>query len=268
MYAKVSTKDLNSAIPTNEIVAVAGKASEFKLYNPKFDYKPVPRVNINGKRFYATPDGNKLPSVTTILDKTKSEESRAALNAWRARVGHQQAQQITTEAANRGTRMHTYLEKYIKEGAIPPRGSNPFSWPSHLMAEEVVKKGLVNVSEFWGIEVPLYFPRVYAGTTDGAGIHLNEESILDYKQSNRPKKREYIEDYFMQLAAYAEAHNELFGTRIRKGVVLMCVKPNLDANHNIVGQPQYQEFVLEGSEFEKYRTAWWKRVEQYYLLNM
>ena len=136
------------------------------------------------------------------------------------------------------------------------------------MAEEIINQGLVNVNEFWGIEVPLYFPKIYAGTTDGAGIHLNEEAILDYKQSNRPKKREYIEDYFMQLAAYAEAHNELFGTKIRKGVVLMCVKPDLDENHNIVGQPQYQEFVLEGTEFEKYRSAWWKRVEQYYLLNM
>jgi genome maintenance exonuclease 1 len=238
------------------------------MYNPKYNYQPVPRVVIEGKRFYATPDGNKLPSVTTILDKTKTEESKAALNAWRARVGHQQAQQITTEAANRGTRMHTYLEKYIKEGAIPTRGTNPFSWPSYVMAEEVVKKGLVKVSEFWGIEVPLYFPGVYAGTTDGAGIHLNEESILDYKQSNRPKKREYIEDYFMQLAAYAEAHNELFGTKIRKGVILMCVKPDLDKDHNIVGKPQYQEFVLEGTEFEKYRIAWWKRVEQYYMLNM
>ena len=238
------------------------------MYNPKFDYQPVPRVVVDGRRFYATPDGNKLPSVTTILDKTKTEESKAALNAWRARMGHERAQQITTEAANRGTRMHTYLERYIKEGAIPQRGSNPFSWPSYVMAEEVINKGLVNVSEFWGIEVPLYFPRVYAGTTDGAGIHLNEESILDYKQSNRPKKREYIEDYFMQLAAYAEAHNELHGTKIRKGVVLMCVKPDLDEHHNIVGRPQYQEFVLEGGEFEKYRTAWWKRVEQYYLLNM
>jgi genome maintenance exonuclease 1 len=238
------------------------------MYNPKFDYQPVPRVVIEGKRFYATPDGNKLPSVTTILDKTKTEESKAALNAWRNRMGHERAQQITTEAANRGTRMHTYLEKYIKEGAIPQRGSNPFSWPSHIMAEEVVNKGLVNVNEFWGIEVPLYFPRVYAGTTDGAGIHLNEESILDYKQSNKPKKREYIDDYFMQLAAYAEAHNELFNTKIRKGVILMCVKPDLDEQHNIIGKPQYQEFVLEGAEFDKYRSLWWKRVEQYYMLNM
>jgi genome maintenance exonuclease 1 len=136
------------------------------------------------------------------------------------------------------------------------------------MAETVIRDGLKNVNEFWGIEVPLYFPSVYAGTTDGAGIHLNEEAILDYKQTNKPKKREWIDDYFVQLCAYAEAHNELHGTRIRKGVILMCVKPDLDEQHNIVGKPQYQEFVLEGAEFEKYRTLWWKKVEQYYMLNM
>jgi len=237
------------------------------MYNPRHDYQPIPRVTIDGKRFYATPDGNKLPSVTTILDRTKSEESKKALNQWRARVGAEKAQQITTEAANRGTRMHTYLERYIKEGAIPERGSNPFSWPSHLMANTIVEHGLKNVSEFWGIEVPLYFPKVYAGTTDGAGIHLNAESILDYKQTNKPKRREWIDDYFTQLCAYAEAHNEVYGTQIRKGVVLMCVKPDLDANHNIIGEPKYQEFVLEGAEFDKYRDLWWKRVEQFYLLN-
>ena len=237
------------------------------MYNPRHDYQPIPRVTVDGKRFYATPDGNRLPSVTTILDKTKSEESRKALNEWRAKVGAEKAQQITTEAANRGTRMHTYLERYIKEGAIPERGSNPFSWPSHLMARTIVEHGLKNVSEFWGIEVPLYFPNIYAGTTDGAGIHLNEESILDYKQTNKPKRREWIDDYFMQLCAYAEAHNEVYGTKIRKGVVLMCVKPDLDANHNIVGEPQYQEFVLEGGEFDRYRDLWWQRVEQFYLLN-
>jgi len=238
------------------------------MYNPKFDYQPIPRVTIEGKRYYATPDGQNLPSVTTILDKTKSEASKAALHNWRRAVGEAKAQQITTEAANRGTRMHTYLERYIKEGAVPPRGSNPFSWPSHIMAETVIRDGLKNVNEFWGIEVPLYFPSVYAGTTDGAGLHLNEESILDYKQTNKPKKREWIDDYFVQLCAYAEAHNELHGTKIKKGVVLMCVKPALDQQMNMVTQPEYQEFVLEGREFEKYRDLWWKKVEQYYLLNM
>jgi hypothetical protein len=238
------------------------------MYNPKFDYKAIPRENVNGRRLYATPDGNRLPSVTTILDATKSEESKRALQNWRNRVGHEQAQQITTEAANRGTRMHTYLEQYVRDGAIKERGTNPFSWASHAMAHTVVKHGLKNVSEFWGIEVPLYFPNVYAGTTDGAGIHLNEEAILDYKQTNRPKKREWIDDYFIQLCAYAEAHNELHGTQIRKGVVLMCAKPELDEQMNMITQPEYQEFVLEGREFDKYRDLWWKKVEQYYLLNM
>lgn len=238
------------------------------MYNPKFDYQPIPRVTIEGKRYYATPDGNKLPSVTTILDKTKPAESRIALANWRRAVGEVRAQQITTEAANRGTRMHTYLEDYVKHGEIKERTTNPYSWASHAMAHEVVAKGLCNVDEFWGIEVPLYFPAVYAGTTDGAGIHLNQQAILDYKQSNKPKKREYIDDYFLQLCAYAEAHNELHGTRIRKGVILMCVKPDVDEQFNIVKPPQYQEFVLEGSEFDRYRSLWWHRVEQYYMLNM
>jgi genome maintenance exonuclease 1 len=183
-------------------------------------------------------------------------------------VGHEQAQAITTEAANRGTRMHTYLEQYVRDGVIKERGTNPFSWASHAMAHTVVEHGLKNVTEFWGIEVPLYFPRVYAGTTDGAGVHLNEEAILDYKQTNKPKKREWIDDYFVQLCAYAEAHNELHGTRIKKGVVLMCVKPTVDDQMNMITPPEYQEFVLEGREFEHYRDLWWKKVEQYYLLNM
>lgn len=237
------------------------------MYNPKFDYQPIPRVVVEGKRFYATPDGKKLPSVTTILDRTKPQEKVEALNQWRRRVGHEKAQQITTEAANRGTRMHTYLEQYVKTGAIAQRGSNPFGWPSHAMAETVVREGLKNVEEFWGIEVPLYFPAIYAGTTDGAGIHLGSQSILDYKQTNKPKRREWIEDYFMQLAAYAEAHNEVHGTKIQKGVVLMCVKPETDAQGNLVTQPKYQEFVLEGAEFAHYRDQWWHRVEQYYMLN-
>ena len=238
------------------------------MYNPKFNYQPIPRENVNGRRLYATPDGNRLPSVTTILEATKSEEKKAALQNWRNRVGHEQAQAITTEAANRGTRMHTYLEQYVRDGVIKDRGSNPFSWASHAMAQTVVEHGLKHVSEFWGIEVPLYFPRVYAGTTDGAGIHLNEEAILDYKQTNRPKRREWIDDYFVQLCAYAEAHNELYGTQIKKGVVLMCIKPVLDEQMNVVKPPEYQEFVLEGAEFQRYTDLWWKKVEQYYLLNM
>lgn len=234
------------------------------MYNPKFNYTPLSRKTVNGSRLYATPDGGRLPSVTTILDATKSEETKSALNNWRNRVGHEKAQQITTEAASRGTRMHTYLEGYIKNGVMVERGSNPYSWASHAMAKVVVDMGLVKVDEFWGIEVPLFFPQVYAGTTDCAGVHCGEESILDFKQSNKPKKREWIEDYFLQLAAYAEAHNELHGTKIRKGVILMCVKPEVNEQLHIISPPIYQEYILEGSDFEKYRSMWWHRVEQYY----
>jgi len=237
------------------------------VFNPKFNYQPIPRETVDGRRLYATPDGRKLPSVTTILEATKLEEKKQALQNWRNRVGHAQAQAITTEAANRGTRMHKYLEDYTKTGTIAEAGSNPYSRQSHVMASTVIEHGLCNVSEFWGYEVPLYFPGIYAGTTDAAGIHLNEQSILDYKQTNRPKRREWIEDYFLQLCAYAEAHNEVHGTTIQKGVVLMCVKPEMDDSGNIIGQPEYQEFVISGAEFEQYRQQWWQRVEQYYLLN-
>lgn len=238
------------------------------MYIQKFDYKPLSRELVDGKRLYATPTGEKLPSVTTILDRTKPEEKKQALENWRKSVGHARAQQITTEAANRGTRMHTYLEHYVLTGEMKEKGSNPFSWPSHRMAEVVIDRGLKNVNEFWGVEIPLYFPGIYAGTTDGAGIHLNDQAILDYKQTNKPKRKEWIDDYFMQLCAYAEAHNELYGTNIRKGVVLMCVKPDIDDQFNIIKQPEYQEFVLEGTEYDYYCNQWWKRVEQFYMLNM
>jgi genome maintenance exonuclease 1 len=129
------------------------------------------------------------------------------------------------------------------------------------MAQCVIDQGLCNVSEIWGVEIPLYFPSLYAGTTDGVGIHLGEESILDYKQTNKPKKQEWIEDYYLQLTAYALAHNEVYGTNIRKGVVLMCVKPGED------GIPVYQEFVLESKDFDYWSDQWWRRLELYYLSN-
>jgi len=234
------------------------------LITQRFDYKPLTRESVDGQRLYATPTGN-LPSVTTILDKTKSEEKKAILENWRRSVGHARAQQITTEAANRGTRMHTYLEKYVENGQIPDRGSNPFSWPSHAMAKVVIEQGLINVDEYWGSEVPLYFPKVYAGTTDLVGLHKGQPAILDFKQSNKPKKEEWIDDYKLQLAAYALAHNEVYGTDINKGVVLMCVKPKLDeSTQEVLELPQYQEFIVEGAEFEHWKNEWWVRCEQYY----
>ena len=235
------------------------------MYNPKFNYHELSRTTEEGKRLHLTPDGKRVPSVTTVLEKTKPEEKKAALQQWRDRVGHAQAQVITTEAANRGTRMHTYLEHYVKTGELRERGTNPFGWASHAMAQTVIEDGLTNVTEFWGVEIPLYFPSLYAGTTDGCGIHLGDESILDYKQTNKPKREEWIEDYYLQLTAYALAHNEVYGTNIRKGVVLMCVKPPVDEMGNPLARPQYQEFVLRPEDFDNWADQWWRRLELYYL---
>lgn len=199
------------------------------------------------------------------MSATTPKEKREALQEWRDRVGHQKAQEITTEAAARGTRMHTYLERFVLDGTRSEEPGNPFAKPSWVMANHIIDQGLDKVDEFWGMEVPLYFPKVYAGTTDCVGIHQQGESIIDFKQSNKYKKREWIDDYFLQLAAYAEAHNEVHGTTINKGVIMMAVKPPLnESTGEITGPVQYLEFTVEGNEFQQYKQAWWQRVEQYY----
>jgi genome maintenance exonuclease 1 len=236
------------------------------LLKQRYNYTPISRESVEGKRLYATPDGSKVPSVTTILDKTKPREKIEALMAWKRRVGEAKAQEIVTEAAGRGTRMHKFLEDYVKTGIINEPGSNPYSKQSHIMAKHVIEKGLCNVNEIWGVEVPLYFPGLYAGTTDGCGLHLNDESIIDYKQTNKPKREEWIEDYYLQLTAYALAHNEVHGTNIRKGVVLMCVSPKMNEQLQVVEAPAYQEFILKPADFAYWEGKWWDRVEQYYAL--
>lgn len=235
------------------------------LLQPKFQYKKLTRDETSGKRLYATPDGDKVPSVTTILDKTKPEESRIALANWRRAVGEQKAQQITTEAASRGTRMHKYLEDYINGEVLKESVSNPYAQQSLVMAKKVIAEGMVHVDEVWGSEVPLYFPELYAGTTDCVGIHKGEQSILDFKQTNKPKKLEYIDDYFIQLTAYALAHNEVHKTNIRKGVILMCVKPE-EITSGTWAEPQYQEFILEPKDFDYWTERWCSRVSEYYRL--
>jgi len=223
----------------------------------KFNYSPISRTTVEGKRHYALPDGSAVPSVTTILDKTKSEEKKQVLLNWRKSVGEKRATEITTEAASRGTRMHKWLENYVINGSIDSPGSNPYSIQSHGMANVIISEALTkHVTEFWGVEVPVYYSGLYAGTTDCVGLWKGKPAILDFKQTNKPKKREWIDDYFIQLAAYALAHNEVHGTDIKTGVILMCSANN-----------EYQEFVIEEAEFEHWTEEWLKRVELYYLSN-
>ena len=218
--------------------------------NNCYKYPKTQREKIEGKRHYVF-DKEKLPSVTTILDATQSAEKRESLAAWRLKMGEENAARIVDESAARGTAMHKILEKYLLgEGYLD---ETSVGQQAHNMALQVIQSGLSNVTEFYGTECTLYYPGLYAGQTDLVGIHKGQDAIIDFKQTNKPKRREWISDYFSQLSAYAMAHNILFNTKITKGVVMMCSKDNY-----------YQEFIVEGEEFKKHSHNFLRRVDEYY----
>jgi len=215
-------------------------------------YKPCQQINdpITRKRVYLTPDGEKTPSVTTILSSTKDQTH---LIEWRKRVGEENAAQITKEAAGIGTAMHNNLERFLA-GLERQPGNNLVHVQANKMANVIIEQGLKDVSEVWAMEQSLYFPGLYSGTTDLVAVYKGNPSVCDYKQTNKPKKAEWVEDYFLQLMAYILAHNEVYGTDIREGHVFMCSR-----------DLQYQQFDLTPDNFNKYQDMWLSKVEDYYL---
>jgi|TARA_B100000945_G_scaffold71315_2_gene54370 genome maintenance exonuclease 1 len=219
--------------------------------NKKFYYPSSTRKIIDGKRHYLVGE-EKLPSVTSILSACQSEEKRASLEAWKNRVGEKEATRIKDNAASRGTLMHSILEGYMLDKPIVDL--TPEGVLAGKMAQQIVDQGLNDkLEELWASEAVVFYPDMYAGATDGVGIYEGKEAIIDFKQTNKPKRKEWIEDYFLQLAAYAIAHNQIYQTNINFGIILMCSKDNY-----------YQEFRVEGEEFKHYANEWWKKVDQYY----
>ncbi len=219
-------------------------------WNKKFDYPKSMRSLIGGKRHYGIGE-EKLPSVTTILSATQSEEKKKSLADWRARMGAQSADRVRDIAAMRGTAMHKFLECYIDGSGHKDLTS--VGKEAEPMAKKIIESGLGDLGEVWGQEVTLYYPGLYAGATDIVGIYDGKPAIIDFKQTNKPKKREWIDDYFCQLGAYCMAHNYIYGTKIQSGVVLICSKDLL-----------FQKFEVEGKEFVKYQHDFLRRVDQYY----
>jgi len=220
-------------------------------WNKKFEYPKSQREIIKGRRHYSVSD-QKLPSVTTILSKTQPKEKRDSLAQWRERVGNAEATRIMDQAAARGTAMHTLLEHYLlgeKHADLTDIGQQ-----ATMMAEKVIDEGIKgHLDEVWGSEVTVWYPDLFAGATDVVGVYDGKESIVDFKQTNKPKKREWIDDYFLQLAAYAMAHNFTYQTEIIQGVVLMCSKDGY-----------FQKFEVSEEEFKQYKHRWLARVSQYY----
>ena len=220
------------------------------ILNKKYDYPKSIRSLINDKRHYDV--GNeKLPSVTTILSACQSDEKKESLARWKAKMGNDAADKVRDQAAERGTAMHKYLEAHIDGTGL--KDLTPLGVQAETMAHKIIESGLRDLEEVWGQEVTLYYPGLYAGATDVVGIFDGQPAIIDFKQSNKPKRREWIEDYFLQLAGYAIARNQIYQTNIQFGIILMCSKDLL-----------FQEFPVEGEEFRHYANEWWKKVAQYY----
>ena len=219
-----------------------------KITSP-YPYKEFKRKSVGGKRLYENPYGDPVPSVTTILSKTKD---MTHLNAWKKRVGEKKAQEIVTEAANVGTVMHEMLEAWSLNEQYT--GKNLLQ--AKMMAETVIKNVEPDIDEVWGSEVNLCYPGLYAGTTDLVGIYKGNPCIMDFKQTNKPKKREWIDDYFMQAAAYGMAHNEVFGTDIKHAAIFMCSR-----------DCDWQLWEVGPDEFEHWTEKWARRVEEFYNLS-
>jgi genome maintenance exonuclease 1 len=226
----------------------------------RIQYKPCVQVNdpVTRKRVYLTPDGEKTPSVTTILGATKDQTH---LIEWRKRVGEEQAAQITKEASGVGTAMHANIERFLA-GVERMPGKNLVQVKANAMADQIIINGLSKVNEVWAMEQSLYFPGLYSGTTDLVGVYDGEPAVMDHKQTNKPKKLEWVEDYFLQLTAYILAHNEVYGTNIRRGVVFMCSRGDDSIK---IGGETYQQFDLLPKDFNKYEDMWLNKVEDYYL---
>ena len=218
----------------------------------KYVYPTSTRAKLDGLRHY-TVDGEEqpLPSVTTVLGKTQPKEKQQSLDRWRKKVGLRQADKITRDAAVRGTAMHKYLEDMMR--GQRSLDLTPLGVEATRMAEIIVERGLNDCSEIYGIEATLYYPGLYAGSVDLVAKYKDKVSIIDFKQTNKPKQREWIGDYFLQMAAYGMAHDAVYGTAIEQGVIMMCSKDGY-----------YQKFVIEGEEFRDAKHNFLRRLNEFY----
>ena len=219
--------------------------------NKKYNYVPVSRSTDQGSRTYDV-EGKKLPSVTTILSRTKDQ---SFLDKWKARVGEREAERIKNVASKRGTSMHKFIENHITgEGYDDLTEIGQQAKP---MAQKIIATGLAPITEYYGSEVSLYYPGLYAGSTDLVCMHDGKETIADFKQANRAKKEEWIEDYYLQIAAYAMAHDYVHGSNIEQGIIMICT-PDL----------YYQEFKFDGEQMRKYRHKFLERLSQFHGRNV
>ena len=179
---------------------------------PKIESQTFP----DGKRYYVTPDGKKLPSVTTVVGAQKKE----AILKWRQRVGEEVANKVSKQATSRGTNMHTMCEYYLNNEPKPPGNVMPDAKEMFIS----IKPYLNKINNIHYQEVGLWSAQLgLAGRVDCIGEYEGKLSVIDFKTSKKVKKREDILDYFWQCTAYALMYEELVGTPIDDLVIIMAV---------------------------------------------
>ena len=219
--------------------------------NDKYKYVRGSSTTDHGSRTYDF-DGKKLPSVTTILSRTKDQ---SFLDRWRAKVGYEEAERIKNLSSKRGTSMHKFIEKHISGTGYDDL--TEIGVQAKPMAHKIIEAGLTPIAEYYGSEVTLHYPGLYAGSTDLVCLHNGKETIIDFKQANKPKREEWIEDYYLQIGAYAMAHDYIHHSNIEQGIIMVCT-PDL----------YFQEFRFEGDQMREYRHKFLKRFSQYCGLNV
>ena len=217
--------------------------------NEKYNYVRVSRSETHGSRTYDV-DGTKLPSVTTILAQTKDQ---SYLDRWKAKVGHEEAERIKNLSSKRGTSMHKFIEKHITGAGYDDL--TEVGVQAKPMAQKIIEIGLTPVDHYFGSEVMLHYPGLYAGATDLVCEHNGKETVVDFKQANKPKREEWIEDYYLQIAAYCMAHDYVYRSNIQQGIIMVCT-PDL----------YYQEFKFSGADLRDWKHKFLKRLDQYYEL--
>ena len=216
-------------------------------HNGKYSYHQGTRTTDHGTRIYDIA-GFKLPSVTTILAKTKDQ---SYLTKWKNKVGHEEAERIKNYSSKRGTSMHKFLEKHITGAGY--EDLTQIGQEAKPMAQKIIEVGLTPINHYYGSEVMLHYPGLYAGATDLVCEHDGLDTVVDFKQSNRPKREEWIEDYYLQIAAYAMAHDYVYKSKIRQGIIMVCT-PDC----------YYQEFKFKDGELRRWKHEFLKRLDSYY----
>ena len=217
--------------------------------NNKYNYHQGTRITDHGTRVYNIA-GYKLPSVTTILAQTKD---KTYLNDWRNKIGNEEADRIFNLSSKRGTAMHKFLEKHIQGTGY--EDLTDIGVQAKPMAQKIIEVGFTPIEHYFGCEVMLHYPGLYAGSTDLVCEHNGLETIADFKQSNKPKREEWIDDYKLQIAAYAMAHDYVYGSQIRQGIIMVCT-PDC----------YYQEFKFQDGELRRWKHEFLKRLDSYYYL--